>query len=71
MMQIIYCECGKSFMLNGRCVGCGRVRPSSEEIQEQIQKLEEEVEGLLQQLHLAEKLEKEDQARDKSIKSNE
>ena len=45
MMQIIYCECGEYGMLNGRCVGCGRVRPSSEEVEEQILKIEEDKEG--------------------------
>ena len=60
MIQIVYCECGESSMLKGRCVGCGRVRTSSEEVQEQINRLEEDIEGLLQQLHLAEKLEQED-----------
>jgi len=70
MMQIIYCECGEATMLKGRCVGCGRVRPSSEEIQEQIWRLDEDMDGLLQQLHLAEKLEKENQVSDVPTEGN-
>jgi len=71
MMQIVYCECGESSMLDGRCVGCNRVRPSSEEVQAQILKLEEDVEGLLQELHRAQKLEKEDKDKPSDITTEE
>lgn len=60
MMQTVYCECGESSMLNGRCTGCSRVRPSSKEVQTQISKLEEDIDSLLQELHRAQKLEQED-----------
>lgn len=32
MIQTIYCKCGESSMLCGRCIGCNRIRPSKQEI---------------------------------------
>jgi len=31
MMIAMKCECGEASMRNGRCIGCGRIRPSSSE----------------------------------------
>lgn len=61
MLQIINCECGESSMLNGRCIGCKRVRPSTNEVFKQIGKLREQEIRLMEQLELAMKLMIEDE----------
>ena len=60
MFQVIKCECGESSMLDGRCIGCKRVRPSAEEIFEQIDKAYEDLEKLRKELEVAFILERDD-----------
>lgn len=43
MHQVVRCKCGATEMLNGRCCGCERVRPSSEEMGERLEQLKKEV----------------------------
>jgi len=31
MMRAVHCECGETSMLDGHCIGCKRIRPSSSE----------------------------------------
>jgi len=65
MNQRIYCECGGVSMLYGRCIGCKRVRPSSEEIRSAIKNNKEEHDTLMDELAKALRLEKEDLKREK------
>jgi len=60
MQQIIHCECGESEIRLGRCIGCKRVIPSSQEVLEQYVKVKELSIEILKDLQLALKLEKED-----------
>lgn len=60
-MQIVHCECGESSMLDGRCVGCKRVRPSSKEVKESIAENKKRYENLLEDLIKAKELEKKDE----------
>ena len=59
-MQIVYCECGDRDILDGRCIKCKRVRPSSQEIFKQIDKNQKDLIKLLDELKQAIKLENED-----------
>ena len=61
MYQIIHCSCGESSMLDGRCIGCGCVRPSSDEVREYIRNNKKEYDKLVKELALATKLEDEDE----------
>jgi len=60
MMQLVYCKCGESMIQDGRCSGCKAVRPSSKEVQEEIDKYKETLKRLEEELKKAERLEKED-----------
>jgi len=60
MMQVVCCECGADSILDGRCVGCNRVRPSSKEIIERINRLTKELGENLEDLGNAIKMEQED-----------
>ncbi len=60
MIQAVFCECGATSMLYGRCISCKRVRPSSKEVMDDISKNKKEYEKLLNQLEKAKKLEEED-----------
>ena len=60
MLQIIHCECGESEIRLGRCIGCKRVIPSSQEVLDQYIKLRELSVETLKELQLALKLERED-----------
>jgi len=60
MIQVNHCECGESSMLDGRCTGCKRIRPSSSEIREQIQKHSESLSILLRDMERAQMLEAEE-----------
>lgn len=57
MMQLVYCDCGESSMLEGRCIGCKRVRPSSSEVLEQLNKNHDHEKDLLKELEIALNLE--------------
>ena len=57
MLQVLYCECGGRDMLNGRCTKCNRVRPSRQELLDQIVKLDIEITELRKQLVKVIKLE--------------
>lgn len=70
MMQIIKCECGADTMLNGRCVGCKRVRPSSDEVKERLKSLQQDIDAAHYDLELAEKLEREDKNGTRTIQSD-
>ena len=66
MYQIIQCECGAEAMtLEGRCVGCNRVRPSSKEVTETIEQLQVQMADAIQDLKRAIKLEKEENSKQK------
>jgi len=58
MYQVIKCECGEKEIQDGRCCGCGRVRPSSSEIIKRIEKLQDNTVEELKRLERALKLEK-------------
>jgi len=60
MMKIIKCECSESLMLRGRCVGCGRIRPSSQECYERLRSLNADVNHVLTDLSRSIELESSD-----------
>jgi hypothetical protein len=37
MIQAIYCSCGESSMMDGKCIGCKKIRPSRQEIIEDLE----------------------------------
>jgi len=60
MFQIIPCECGAEGMLDGRCIGCKRVRPSSQELIKTVKRLQSETVSTLDSLKKAVELERQD-----------
>ena len=60
MMQVIRCECGENSMQAGRCIGCKRARPSSDELLSEIKGLHDKIDFRLEDLKLAIELEKEE-----------
>ena len=60
MMQIVYCECGEASMLDGRCIKCKKVRPTSKELLERLVELTKDTKKVLDDLEVAIKLEIED-----------
>jgi hypothetical protein len=58
MLQVITCECGEATMLDGRCIGCKRVRPASFEITQDIKRITKELCEKVNDLHRAQSLEK-------------
>jgi len=67
MYQIIYCECGERDILEGRCAKCGKVRPSSQEFKESIEKCTRDLAELKKNLKKARRLEKENHENKKRI----
>lgn len=37
MIQAVYCSCGESSMMDGRCIRCMRIRPSRKEVIEELE----------------------------------
>jgi len=37
MIQAVYCSCGESSMMDGRCIRCMRIRQSKQEVIEDLE----------------------------------
>jgi hypothetical protein len=56
----VYCECGEHTMQYGRCIGCKKVRPSSEDQMVAIRDLKKQLSILEGELEETIKLENDD-----------
>lgn len=43
MLQVINCRCGASTIVDGRCINCGKIRPSSIDIHKRLNAINEQL----------------------------